>query len=210
MTPKKKDNTLKEDDKTDSSGSNIVNIVSDEQPDDAEDNKNDEKKETNPESKEPTRPIIPGLPEEDRLKLKKSRKKKGGKKKKDEQRDDSKSMVKEDFLISPSSGALKEKITNTEWVFSDYDDEESDTDGSNDEFEDSREVQSEADNPPAEQSDFLTPVNLKSTFARNLQAKTTVTPILTPTCSIKRAAKSPAAKKELKKSRGQSKLPKKK
>ena len=136
-----------------------------------------------------------------------------GKKKKIEEYDESRTLVREDFLISPSSGALKN--TNTEWVFSDYGDEENDTDDSNDEFEDSREVQSEIENPPAEQqSDFLTPVNLKSTFARNLQAKTTVTPLLTPTCPNKRAAKSPAAMKDLKKSRGQaqtqSKLPKKK
>ena len=214
MTPKKKDNTLKEDNNIDPSESNFVSnekVTNDEEDDNP--NKTNEKKETNTESKESTRPVIPGLPEEDRLKPKRIKKKKVGKKKKIEEHDESRTLVREDFLISPSSGALKN--TNAEWVFSDYGDEENDTDDSNDEFEDSREVQSEIENPPAEQqSDFLTPVNLKSTFARNLQAKTTVTPLLTPTCPNKRAAKSPAAMKDLKKSRGQaqtqSKLPMKK
>ena len=87
--------------------------------------------------------------------------------------------------------------------FSEYDDEETDSD----EFEDSREAFSDTDNPPVA-SDFLTPV-LKSSFARNLQAKSTSTvkPALT-TGSTKRSASSPADVKS--RAQPQSKLPKKK
>ena len=89
-----------------------------------------------------------------------------------------------------------------EFAFSGSDDEESS--GEDYEFEDSREVFSDGDNPSTT-SEFLTP-------ARNLQAKTSVKPVITPLG--KRSASSPAAAetKEPKKSRGrtQSKVPKKK
>ena len=166
----------------------------------------DEKINTEVANKEPNKPIIPGLPEEDRLKQPKKQKRKKKKKNQEKEDKDIASYTARDFLISPGSGM----IMMDEFEFSGSDGEE--TSGDEDEFEDSREVFSDNDNPSTT-SDFLTPVNLKSTFARNLQAKTTVKPVITPSAS-KRGASSPAATetKETKKSRAQtqSKLPKKK
>ena len=103
-------------------------------------------------------------------------------------------MSVEDFLLSPKRALFKEKETD-EFVFSDYKTEN--------EIEDSKEALSEE-----ETSEYLfTPVNLKSVFARKIQAKSTETPTSssTPT-SMKRSASSPADAKEQKKSRAHTQL----
>ena len=101
-------------------------------------------------------------------------------------------MSVEDFLLSPKRALFKEKETD-EFVFSDYKTENeienySQSDDDEATFEDSKEALSEE-----ETSEYLfTPVNLKSVFARKIQAKSTETPTSssTPT-SMKRSASSP-------------------
>ena len=102
-----------------------------------------------------------------------------------------------------------ENVTEA-FEFSDYDDADSESDDSSEEFEDFKETFSDNDHPT---EDFLTPVSVNSTFAKNLIAKSTVKPSSTP-CPSKRSASSPAdeKKKQNKKSRARSKsmLPRKK
>ena len=147
--------------------------------------------------------VIPGLPEAERLKQPKLKKKKQKKKSNKEEETPIKDLTRPDFLISPVSGALKKTEVLENFEFSEYDDDTED-----EEFEDSRETISDTENTPG--NEFLTPVNLKSTFARNL-ANSSAKPAPT-TNANKRAAKSPAETKENKKSRGQSqtRIPKKK
>ena len=153
--------------------------------------------------------LIPGLPEELRLKPKKKRAKR--KKKNQDEEDQENKMARDYFLKSPG-GTEKEPMFE-DFQFSDYD-----TDSDDDKFEDSREAFSDSGDHEVSQSeqnvDFLTPVNLKSTFARTLQAKSstpstsrsrsTSTPV-----TVKRPAPSPATSTKTKKPRPQSKLPKK-
>ena len=158
---------------------------------------------------------IPGLPESERLKKKKKKKKKSKQGKEEENLIGQENLSRKDFLISPETGLIKEDGLDN-FVFSDY---KEDSDSNNDSaesdesdytFEDSKEVLSDSEKTQIlsvaqRNDDFLTPVNLKSTFARTLQA-TTSTP-----ASIKRQAKSPAEGKDTKKyrSQSQSKIPKK-
>ena len=118
--------------------------------------------------------------------------------------EDPNNLTRKDFLLSPETGIIREKVE--EYQFSDY---ETDSGDSNDEFEESRESVTDTEDQPASEH-FLTPVNLKSTFARNLQAKSTVKPASCP--PPKRPAPSPANKKVGKKLRANpaSKIPKKK
>ena len=175
------------------------------------DNKDAKKKESENTNVGRPKPIIPGLPEEDRLKQSKNKKKKKKKSKSKEEKEATGNKSREDFLLSPESGMLRKTENVTEaFEFSDYDDADSESDDSSEEFEDSKETFSDNDHPT---EDFLTPVSVKSTFAKNLIAKSTVKPSSTP-CPSKRSASSPAdeKKKQNKKSRARSKsmLPRKK
>ena len=197
------------------------------------------------ENKEPTKPSIPGLPEHERLKKPKIKRKKKKNQNEDEN-EDSRQLTRTDFLISPESGVLKDQNNpDNNFIFSDYDsnaagDEESESDDEdNNAFEDSKETLSDTENtentPSASTSDLFTPVQLKSTFARTLEAKSkseakpTSTPkvqsVLKSTPKIqaaslkpsnkpnKREANSPLDVKDQKKQRSQSQLsqiPKKK
>ena len=124
--------------------------------------------------------------------------------------DESTNLSREDFLISPESGLMKNKENILRsFEFSDYE-EDSESD-SNDTFEDSKETLSDTETTATESGDFLTPQNFKTTFARKLQATSTVKPAPS-SCPVKRSARSPAGTKAVKKSRahGDSKIPKKK
>ena len=148
-----------------------------------------------------TKPAIPGLPEEDRMKgLKLKRKKKTGKKKKSTDDEETRSLTRNDFLISPESGLMKGNPKPEEFHFSDDATEDGDTDSDTDDFEDSKETVSDTDNTPT--GDFPTAFNIK--------AKSSVKP--SPKTQPKRAAASPVESKEVKKSRAnqQSNLLKKK
>ena len=132
-------------------------------------------------------------------------------------------MSKANFLISPETGLVKDSGTE-DFQFSDYLQDESESndasaesDDSEETFEDSKEAFSDRDTPVSVvNAEFLTPVNLKSSFARTLhlqEAKSSARPTSTSTPSSgKRPAKSPAELKKNKKSRAQSlsKIPKKK
>ena len=167
---------------------------------------------------------IPGLAEEDHLKSRKKKKrKKKVKQKKSEEEKHLNEMSRDDFLVNPHSGIVKE----TEFIFSDYDGS-----GEDETFEYS--LDTLADSEKAK-TDLFTPVNLKSAFARTLQAKSTFSP--NPSSSstpkpgtatkssarsrssdpaakqsaMKRIASSPAdAKDQKKKSRAQFMIPTKK
>ena len=168
------------------------------------------------------RPKIPGLAE-DRLKSEKKKKRKRKvKQKKSEEEKPLNEMSRDDFLVSPHSGIVKEN----EFVFSDYDDS-----GEDETFEDSMETPTDSEKA---NTDLFTPVNLKSAFDRVLQAKSTASPNLssstpkpgtatkssarsrssdpaTKQSAVKRIASSPAdAKDQKKKSRAQSMIPAKK
>ena len=162
------------------------------------------------------KPKIPGLEEKDRLRAEKKVRKKKNKEKKKKEEKLACNLSVEDFLVSPETGLMRDKTEN--FVFSDYtsDHDESDISDSDDEFEDSKEALSDIEKAP-ETSDPFTPVTLKlkSSFARNLHAKSMSRPSSTSTPGGKRSASSPAdskEKKEKKKSRGRSKsqIPKKK
>ena len=107
------------------------------------------------------RPLIPGLPETERVKKPKG-KKKTSKKKSDE------TVVKERefFLKTPEVTKQASSDLLSAYQFSDYEDEAKDEKDTDEEFEDSKEALSDdelLDSQP--NADFLTPVNLKSTFA---------------------------------------------
>ena len=155
------------------------------------------------------KPTIPGLPEEERLKKKKKRKRKSKNK---EEKEKSTSLPSTDLLISPESGLLKENdIIEREFQFSGYEDnDDSESDVSNDAFEDSKETLN--DGKP---EDFMTPASPKSNFVKNLDfakknlvAKSDTKPL----SSVKRSAGSPLGDNDSKKSRArqQSMLTKKK
>ena len=131
------------------------------------------------------RPKIPGLPEDERIKKKKKKKNKVKNKEGEEL---SAGCSKNDFLISPQSGQLKE---NPEC---DNIDKEFDFSDCEDDIDSGRDVNSDA----FEEEDFLTPSNPKSKFARNLLAKSATK----PATKTKRSAGSPLDK-ETKKSRAQ-------
>ena len=181
-------------------------------------------KHSDPKENETTKPTIPGLPEEERLK-KKKRKKKVKQKKPIET--EAKNLSMKDFLVSPQTGIMKESMS---FEFSDYSDPSSNDSDDDVEFEDSRETFSDGEKTEVA-GDVFTPVSLKSTFARSLalsSAKTSssikITPIVasrrskssSQTSAVKRLANSPPAEKDLKKSRSQSRsrsrslIPKKK
>ena len=163
----------------------------------------------NNEDQAASKPLIPGLHEELRLKPKK---KKAKRKKKNQDEEDQENKMARDYFLKSPGGTEKEPMFE-DFQFSDYD-----TDSDDDKFEDSREAFSDSGDHEVSQSeqnvDFLTPVNLKSTFARTLQAKSstpstsrsrsTSTPV-----TVKRPAPSPATSTKTKKPRPQSKLPKK-
>ena len=225
MTPKKPENTqIGKDDKEDTTKEKDESTKSsDKEADKREESidkeapykDTDENAESieNTDAKKPNeipKPIIPGLPEEDRLKQIKKKKKK----KKIRNKEDIKvlgNLSKNDFLISPGSGLIKKNETE-DFQFSDYDDEDTDSDVCSEAFEDSRDTFSDDENPPAAE-DFLTPVQVKSHFARNLLAKSNIKPSTSPGPS-KRSASSPPEEetKQNKKSRArsQSLIPKKK
>ena len=154
------------------------------------------------------KPTIPGLPEEERLKKKKKRKRKSKNK---EEKEKSTSLPSTDLLISPESGLLKENdIIEREFQFSGYEDnDDSESDVSNDAFEDSKETLN--DGKP---EDFMTSASPKSNFVKNLDfAKNLVAKSATkPLSSVKRSAGSPLGDNDSKKSRArqQSMLTKKK
>ena len=134
--------------------------------------KEDEKKK--PEAEAP-RPKIPGLPEKDRKKQEKQIKKKQNKKNKEISNDANCTM--EDFLKTPLTSINK---ATEDFVFSDYDDSDCESDDSSEDFEDSREALTDAEAPPTEKLDFLSdPKN--------------------PPGTAKRAASSPVETKDLKK-----------
>ena len=156
------------------------------------------------------KPIIPGLPEEDRLKQPKPKRKRKKKSRKSEDNAVPGDLSRNYFLVSPESGVLKKKENETDgFEFSDYDDEDIESD---DPFEDSRETLSDDDNQNTAE-DFLTPVHYKSTLARSLMARSNAKPSPT-TCPPKRSASSPPDEESKlnKKSRARSKslIPKKK
>ena len=165
----------------------------------------------------PPKPKIPGLTEEDRLKAIKKKTEKKKRKIKNKQKKDKDmpegNLTKDDFLLSPKSGLIKEKGDETEdFVFNENSQDESCDSETDDEFEDSKEVFSEHENA-SEPTNVFTPVSLKSAFARTL-AKSVSKPSTTstPSNAAKRPAKSPADAKDNKKSRSrsQSRIPKKK
>ena len=156
-----------------------------------------------------SKPLIPGLPEELRLKTKK---KKPKKKKKNQNEENLENTSERDYFLK-SPVAEKESLLD-DFQFSDYE-----TDSDDDlQFEDSREAFSDSGDHEVsvseENVDFLTPVDLKSAFARTLQANasspSTSRPRSTSTpATVKRPALSPATSTKTKKPRPQSKLPKK-
>ena len=155
----------------------------------------DEKKKSENANAERPKPIIPGLPEENRLKQSKNKKKKMKKGKEIKEPTESKS--RKDFLLSPESGILRKNENETDaFEFSDYEGD-TETDDSTEEPEVSKETEN-----------FLTPVSVK-----NLIAKSTDKPSSTPGSS-KRSASSPAEEKSKKskqiRARSQSMVPKKK
>ena len=174
------------------------------------------------ENKQPEKPVIPGLPEEDRLKTNKKKKKKKNKHRKNEKpTGEIGKMSRIDFLICPETGTMKDDEMK-DFTFSDNndqsdsDDSSVESDGSDETFEDSKETFSDNEQTPAGSKvddEFLTPLNLISTFARTLQAKTTSRPVSTSTpSSVKRPAGHHPDPKLSKKSRAQSQslIPKKK
>ena len=168
----------------------------------------------NPSSK----PKIPGLSEEERLKSEKKKRKKERKlKQKQEQKEKENDKIDShltinDFLVSPRSGLIKKDDKTDDFVFGDSNNDTDDNEDSDEEegFEDSRETLSE--NEELAETGMATP-SLKSVFARTLVANSASKPSSTSTpTATKRAAKSPANAKDSKKPRGRSKslLPKKK
>ena len=128
-------------------------------------------------------------------------------------------MKAEDFMISPNSGLMKSSHPTENFVFSDHeDDNDSNTD--DDAFEDSVETLGDTENPSASNPDLFTPVQLKSAFARTLQANSEAKPTSTPKLASltpsakpnKRGANSPLDVKDQKKQkqRSVSQIPKKK
>ena len=232
MTPKKPDNSMaQKDDKevatkdTDESAKSVDKVVAALVNEDIEEeattkdmdvsaksiDKIDAKKKDEKAIDERPKPQIPGLPEEDRLKQPKSKKKRKKKCKKTEDNAVAGDLSRNYFLISPESGLLKKKDNETDgFQFSDYDDEDIESD---DQFEDSRDTVSDDDDNQNAAEDFLTPVHVKSTFARSLMARSNAKPSPT-TCPPKRSASSPPDEetKLNKKSRARSKslIPKKK
>ena len=203
MTPKKqvivepeknvKETTQDEDDE----GATSIDII-------------DEKEKSENTNVERPKPFIPGLPEENRLKQSKKKKKKKKKSKNKEEKESTGSKSRQDFLLSPESGMLRKNVNETEaFEFSDYEND-TESDDSTEEHEASKETFSNND---ISAEDFLTPVSVKSTFAKNLIAKSTAKPSPTPGSS-KRSASSPADEKSKKnhqrRARSQSMIPKKK
>ena len=120
-------------------------------------------------------------------------------------------MSKNDFLICPETGLVKDSIS-PEFEFSNGDDE---SDVSDDTFEDPKEEIADNDETSTANvgEEFLTPVNLKSTFARTLAKSTTRSTSMSTSNTAKRPSGSPADIKDPKKSKAtqsQSLLPKKK
>ena len=111
-------------------------------------------------------------------------------------------MTRKDFLICPETGNIEDDADNDENDLESG--SEVDSDDSDEAFEDSKEALSESEDGPAPKVDdeFLTPVNLKPTFARTLQAKTSSRSTSTP--NPKRPAGSLADPNQSKKSRAQS------
>ena len=160
--------------------------------------------------KEPAKPAILGLPKGERLKTMKQKKKRVKQKNVEKPSIDVTNMTRNDFLICPETGNIEHDPDNDENDLESG--SEVDSDDSDEAFEDSKEALSESEDGPAPKVDdeFLTPVNLKSKFARTLQAKTTSRSTSTP--NPKRPAGSPADPNQSKKPRAQlqSQIPRKK
>ena len=106
-----------------------------------------------------TKPKIPGLPEQERIKALKTKEKKGKEKKTKEDRKNSKeenldikNLSQQDFLLKPNRTKADDKTKDFQF---------SDAEEDSDAFEDSKE-DLEAVDP------FSTPITLKSTFAKNV------------------------------------------
>ena len=130
------------------------------------------------------RPLIPGLPETERVKKPK------GKKKTSKKSDETVVKEREFFLKTPEVTKQASSDLLSAYQFSDYEDEAKDEKDTDEEFEDSKEALSDdelLDSQP--NADFLTPVNLKSTFARSLQAISTSRPGSTSTPSTNKSIK---------------------
>ena len=164
---------------------------------------NDDSEKNEVKIQEQVKPKIPGLPEEERLKIKKKKKNKQKKEKKK-----ASNLSVEDFLISPRTGLINENTETEDYVFSDYQSDNSDESDNDEAFEDSKETFSEDEKESAPDDPF-TPVNLKSAFARRYATLSVAKPTSTPS-SMKRSASSPAEKVLPKKTRPQSLIPKKK
>ena len=166
----------------------------------------DENKET-PKPKEKLNPTItvtstiPGLTEKDVQKAVKAANKKQ-KKKAEKERKNKKAtekinkkldLEKSDFLLNqtPSNHSVVD-----DYQFSDYSD---DSDGHEEVFEDSKEIQSE--------DEFLTPINFTSVFGKQTAALSTSTPNLSVRNTSKRGASSPPGSTKSKKPRSKSSLP---
>ena len=159
-----------------------------------------------PQTNHQEKPMIPGLPETDRLKVKKKQKKKKNKST-EKETNEKKEMSRQDFLVTaPKSTTLS--VETGEFVFSDYpesvngDDESdnADSDDSEDNFEDSREELSDSNDSPKVSPDLFTPASFKSAFAKITQAQSSSKPTSTPRRQ-KRSAPSPADSDLVKKTR---------
>jgi hypothetical protein len=119
-------------------------------------------------------------------------------------------MSRKDFLLCPESGAIVGDETSG-FEFGDDVKDISEDDSSDEESEDSMDTFTENETSievSKADAEFLTPVNLKPSFARTLQAKSSARPSSTSTPSVsKRPAPSPAESNKAKKA---SKFPKKK
>ena len=107
-----------------------------------------------------SKPIIPGLPNDEFSKALKSGDKKKEKKKKNAERKKAKDMVPNDFKVTPD---VAEKITDQTADFT-FDDDDADHDA----FEDSKETPDEDKQDFRSALDFGTPLNFKSSFGQNV------------------------------------------
>ena len=139
-----------------------------------------------PQTNHQEKPMIPGLPETDRLKVKKKQKKKKNKST-EKETNEKKEMSRQDFLVTaPKSTTLS--VETGEFVFSDYpesvngDDESdnADSDDSLDNFEDSREELSDSNDSPKVSPDLFTPASFKSAFAKITQAQSSSSQLQLP------------------------------